>query len=178
MRRYDTTFIINPQIGDEQIDARIKEVTSIITSNGGSVLKEDRMGSRRLAYDIARQTHGYYVCLVHDSEAGVLETLDRHFKLGGDYLRHLTIQFDGDPNRQNMTEIMMGFESERRERDGGQTGSAKSAAEKPAAAAEASPAVEAPKSPAVEEKTAPVSEPEAEPATETPASAQSEEDTL
>ena len=182
MRRYDTTFIINPQIGDEQIDARIKEVSSIITSNGGAVLKEDRIGSRRLAYEIAKQTHGYYVCVIHDSETGVLETLDRHFKLGNDYLRHLTIQYDGDPDRKNMTEIMMGFESERRERDGAESRAPESAPEKAAEPAVAAPDVEAKEAPAVEEKVeekpVEVSEPVSEAPAETPAPSQSEEDTL
>ncbi|HSH00575.1 MAG TPA: 30S ribosomal protein S6 [candidate division Zixibacteria bacterium] len=116
MRRYDTTFILNPQIGDERINARINEVTALIASNGGATLKEDRMGNRRLAYEIGRQTHGYYVCLIHDSEAETLDKLDRMFTLGDDYLRHLTIQFEGEPDRKNITEVMMGFESERADR--------------------------------------------------------------
>lgn len=117
MRRYDTTFILNPQIGDDRIDATVKTVTSIITNGKGEVLRENRMGSRRMAYDIARQSHGYYVCLIHESDSGVISELDRHFTLADDCLRHLTIRFEGDPHRKNMSEVMMGFEAEKREAD-------------------------------------------------------------
>ena len=117
MRRYDTTFIINSQIGDDGIDASVKEIANLITSSSGSILRENRIGSRRLAYEIERQTHGYYVSLIHDSESETLTQLDRRFKLGGNYLRHLTVRFDGDPFRKTITEIMMGFENDKRGRE-------------------------------------------------------------
>lgn len=114
MSRYDTTFIVNPQIGDEQVNASINTVTEIITSNNGEILRERRIGSRRLAYPIARQSHGYYVTLIHDSNPNVLPQLERHFKLGDSYLRHLTIRYDGDPFRKSITDVMMGSDSEER----------------------------------------------------------------
>ncbi len=114
MRRYDTTFIINSQIGDDGIDASVKEIANLITSDKGSVLREHRIGSRKLAYDIARQSHGYYVSIIHECETGTLAKLDRHFDLGANYLRYLTVRFDGDPFRKTITEIMMGFENEKR----------------------------------------------------------------
>ena len=114
MSRYDTTFIVNPQIGDEQVNASVNAVTAIITSNNGEVLRERRIGSRRLAYPIARQTHGYYVTLIHDGSPDVLPKLERHFKLGESFLRHLTIRYDGDPFRKSITDVMMGADSEER----------------------------------------------------------------
>ena len=114
MRRYDTTFIINSQIGDDGINASVKEIANLITSDSGSVLREQRIGNRKLAYEITRQTHGYYVCLIYECETGTLIKLDRHFDLGANYLRHLTVRFDGDPFRKTITEIMMGFENEKR----------------------------------------------------------------
>ncbi len=114
MSRYDTTFIVNPQIGDEQVNASINTVTEIITSNNGEILRERRIGSRRLAYPIARQSHGYYVTLIHDGSPDVLPKLERHFKLGDSYLRHLTIRYDGDPFRKSITDVMMGSDSEDR----------------------------------------------------------------
>ncbi len=114
MSRYDTTFIVNPQIGDDNINASVNAITEIITSNEGEVLRERRIGSRRLAYQIDRQTHGYYVSLIHDCDASVLPKLDRHFKLGDNYLRDLTIRYDGDPFRKSITDVMMGADSDDR----------------------------------------------------------------
>ncbi len=118
MSRYDTTFIVNPQIGDDAINASVTAITEIITSNKGEVLRERRIGSRRLAYAIDRQTHGYYVTLIHDCDANVLPILEKHFKLGESYLRELTIRYDGDPFRKSITDVMMGGESEERRPSG------------------------------------------------------------
>lgn len=161
MRRYDTTFIINSQIGDDSIDASVKEIANLITSDKGSVLREQRIGNRRLAYEITRQTHGYYVCLIHECETGTLTKLDRHFDLGANYLRHLTVRFDGDPFRKTITEIMMGFESEKRgpgEKSVGgakpESSGVKTAPAEPKAPAAASPAPQPePKAPAAKPET-------------------------
>jgi len=189
MNRYDTTFIVNPQIGDEQVNASINTVTEIITSNNGEILRERRIGSRRLAYPINRQTHGYYVTLIHDSSPDVLPKLERHFKLGDSYLRQLTIRYDGDPFRKSITDVMMGSDSEDRRpgapsdrRSQSQDASA-SPAEQTAPASTATATAEAPtavaEAPATE-ATQPTEEASEKPATPaTPATTDvSEEETL
>lgn len=160
MRRYDTTFIVNSQIGDDGIDASVKEIANLITSDSGSILREQRIGSRRLAYEISRQTHGYYVSIIHECETGTLNKLDRHFDLGGNYLRHLTIRFDGDPFRKTITEVMMGFESEKRG-SGDKSGDDSRPAPRVAKAGSSTPAAASPAPKAVP-KTAPKTDPKIE----------------
>lgn len=96
MRIYETTFIINPQTDDASISRDIQSVTSLIAQNGGRILHEDRLGTRRLAYEIKRQTHGYYTSIIFEAPAQVLRLLDRHFRLGETYLRHLTVLCERD----------------------------------------------------------------------------------
>ncbi|MFH1299837.1 MAG: 30S ribosomal protein S6, partial [Planctomycetota bacterium] len=60
MNLYETTFIVNPQSDDASLDRQVKSITDLITANGGKILKEDRMGTRRLAYEIQGLTQGYY----------------------------------------------------------------------------------------------------------------------
>lgn len=180
MRRYDTTFIINSQIGDDGIDTSVKEIANLITSSSGSILRENRIGNRRLAYQIARQTHGYYVSLIHESETETLTRLDRHFKLGENYLRHLTVRFDGDPFRKSITDIMMGFESEKRIRDEKSNGDFSVAkpesADAPAGSTESAAATPvAPIAPVAPVAAAPVSQPSpTAPAVETEAESPAE----
>ena len=95
MRVYETTFIVNPQTDDATIDQRVSSVTDLITSNGGKVLGEDRMGTRRLAYPIQKLTQGYYHTLIYEAKGEFIAELDRFFRLNEAYLRHLTILFEG-----------------------------------------------------------------------------------
>ncbi|HWR81856.1 MAG TPA: 30S ribosomal protein S6 [Candidatus Deferrimicrobium sp.] len=96
MQLYETTFIVNPQTDDASLDRQVRAVADLITTSGGRIVHEDRMGTRRLAYPIKGLTQGYYTSIVFEGPAEVLPPLTRHFKLGEAYLRHLTILFEGD----------------------------------------------------------------------------------
>ncbi|MCB2231085.1 30S ribosomal protein S6 [bacterium] len=96
-RIYETTFIVNPQTDNASIEQSVRAVGDLITGNGGKIIKQDHMGTRRLAYEIEGLTQGYYATFIFESEPKVLPILERHFKLEDPYIRHLLIKFDGDP---------------------------------------------------------------------------------
>lgn len=96
---YETTFIVNPQSDDAVIEEKVKSISELILANGGKIVHEDRMGTRRLAYPINKLHQGYYATFLHESDKSVLPLLDRHMKLGEEYMRHLTIRFEADPER-------------------------------------------------------------------------------
>jgi small subunit ribosomal protein S6 len=99
VRIYETAFIVNPQSDDATIDRQVVAVTDLIKNNGGEIVREERIGTRRLAYEIAGLTQGYYASVLFRAEAGVLPLLDRHYKLEEPYVRYLTIRFEGDPEQ-------------------------------------------------------------------------------
>lgn len=96
-RIYETTFIVNPQTDNASIEQSVRAVGDLITGNGGKIIKQDHMGTRRLAYEIEGLTQGYYATFIFESEPTVLPILERHFKLEDPYIRYLLIKFDGDP---------------------------------------------------------------------------------
>ncbi|MEW5797173.1 MAG: 30S ribosomal protein S6 [Candidatus Zixiibacteriota bacterium] len=97
MRRYETTFVVNPQADDATIDRQVTAVVDIIKNDGGQILRENRIGTRRLAFPVAGLVQGYYTSIIFESEPGVLPKLERHYKLEEPYVRYLTIKFEGDP---------------------------------------------------------------------------------
>ena len=96
MRRYETTFIVNPQADDAAIDQQVNAVIDLIKGDGGQILRDDRMGTRRLAYPIEGLIQGYYASLIYDAETTVLPKMDRFFRLEEPYIRSLTIKYEGD----------------------------------------------------------------------------------
>ena len=96
MRVYETTFILNPQTDDATLDKQVETVANLITSNGGKILAENRMGTRRLAYPIRKLNQGYYTTLIYEAPPDFPPKLDRMFRLEEEFLRHLTILFEGD----------------------------------------------------------------------------------
>ena len=65
MRTYETTFIVNPQTDNATIDSQVGAISKLISDNGGEIINENRMGTRRLAYPIQKLTQGilYYLCV-------------------------------------------------------------------------------------------------------------------
>ncbi len=95
MTLYETTFIINPQTDDATIDRNVRDVADVITRNQGQIRFEDHMGTRRLAYEIQGLTQGYYASFIFEAPTAALPLLERHFKLNEQYIRHLTVRYEG-----------------------------------------------------------------------------------
>jgi small subunit ribosomal protein S6 len=90
---YDTTFILNPQLEESGLDSRIQEYINLIGSNGGKVVKESRMGMRRMAYLIENLNQGYYVNLIFDGSPALVNELERRMRLDEACLRFLTCRY-------------------------------------------------------------------------------------
>ena len=93
MNLYETTFIVDAQLQDEGWESVIDKYSGIIKQNG-SIKQIDRWGVRRLAYEINKQTHGYYVHVIHESAPSVPRELERQFHLDETCMRHLTVLAD------------------------------------------------------------------------------------
>jgi small subunit ribosomal protein S6 len=87
---YDSTFILNPQIEEAGCDSRIKNLIKLIDENGGKLVKENRIGMRRMAYEIQKLSQGYYVSLVYEGNNEVVNELERNLRLDESCLRFLT----------------------------------------------------------------------------------------
>jgi small subunit ribosomal protein S6 len=93
MTVYDSTFILNPQLEEGGLDASIKDAVDLITAHGGKIVKENRIGMRRMAYEIQKITQGYYVSLVFEGSHETVLELERKFRLNEACLRFLTCHY-------------------------------------------------------------------------------------
>ncbi|RME25020.1 MAG: 30S ribosomal protein S6 [Candidatus Zixiibacteriota bacterium] len=171
MKLYESTFILNPQADNSTLDQQVKAVTDLITTNGGKIVAEDRMGTRRLAYPIKRLTQGYYTSLLFEAPPQVPGIMERFFRLDDAYIRHLTILFEGDPEavKERQEAMAQALEAQDRHRrsDHGRRGGRDRGQATAKPREEAAPA---PETVAPTEAAAPAAEPTAEPAaTSTPA---------
>lgn len=98
MRRYESIFVVNPDLSEEEIQATINKFTGIITSQGGTLLKQDEWGRRRLAYKIGKFNQGYYVLNDFAGEPAGLAELDRNFKLDDRIIRYLNVKTGDNVN--------------------------------------------------------------------------------
>lgn len=88
--KYETLFIVNPTLVDEEIAAVVDKFKSLIESNG-TVEKVDEWGKRRLAYPIIDLMEGYYVLIEFTSAPAFPAELDRKFKIDDSIMRFMII---------------------------------------------------------------------------------------
>lgn len=92
MRRYESVFVINPDLTDEEVQAAINKFTGILTSQGATLLKLEEWGRRKLAYKIKKFTRGYYVLTDFAGQPEAVAELERNYKLDDRVIRFLTIK--------------------------------------------------------------------------------------
>ncbi len=94
MRHYETTYILRPNIGEEQFTEIIERTNKIITDDGGDVISLDRWGMKKLAYEIKKEVQGYYIYLNYAAPGKTIEELERIFRIDDRLLRFLTIKLN------------------------------------------------------------------------------------
>ncbi|MCR4425842.1 MAG: 30S ribosomal protein S6 [Firmicutes bacterium] len=94
MHAYESMFIIGSKIPEDQLDTVIAKFEELITSTGGEIVKTDRLGRRRLAYQIGEDTEGFYVVLYFNAGPDTVAELERVYKITDGIVRYLIIRKD------------------------------------------------------------------------------------
>ena len=87
---YETIFIVNPDISQENTETMTDELIGKVEKAGGRIVKRENWGSRPLAYSIANRKRGNYVLLVTDGEPEALKALEHAISLEERIIRTLT----------------------------------------------------------------------------------------
>lgn len=92
MRKYETVFVIRPDLEDEKYTEVIEKFKSIIENTGGEITNIDKWGKKRLAYEINHVKEGYYVVVKFNAKPETAEELDRVYKISDDIIRHIIVR--------------------------------------------------------------------------------------
>jgi small subunit ribosomal protein S6 len=97
-------FILPAEADEKVVTTAVDRITKAIEPTGGSVLNIDRWGRRRFAYEIDRQSEGYYVVVAFDAEPSVIAPLERSLVLADEIMRaKVTIRHPQKPGRPGET---------------------------------------------------------------------------
>ena len=91
INNYETIFVIDASLQEEQINAISEKFQAMIAANG-KVESVDVWGKRRLAYPIDYKTEGYYVLGNFASEAEFVAELERVYNITDGLLRTIVIR--------------------------------------------------------------------------------------
>jgi len=94
MNDYEVTYILRPTLEESEVEERANAVAEIVKSQGGEVNAVERLGKKRLAYEIKDVREGNYVVMQFKSEPAASKELERQLKLHEDVLRALVVRLD------------------------------------------------------------------------------------
>ena len=92
MRRYETTYILRPNLGEEQFSEIIERTNNIVTGDGGAIIDLKRLGNRKLAYEIKKETLGQYIYFDFAAPGTTILEMERIFRIDDSVLRFLTVK--------------------------------------------------------------------------------------
>jgi len=108
VRAYEVMFIVRPDLDDEAVDAIVEKYTDRIAGEGGEVTSVQKMGRRRLAYEIRGFRDGTYVVLNFNGRPSVAGEFERLLALDDEIVRHLLVTQESDPTPSSDGEEMEG----------------------------------------------------------------------
>jgi small subunit ribosomal protein S6 len=88
LREYEAMLILPAEADEALVTTAVDRITRVVSATGGEVSKLDRWGRKRFAYELERQTEGYYVVVRFTAEPAALEELDRALKIADEVIRH------------------------------------------------------------------------------------------
>jgi small subunit ribosomal protein S6 len=91
VREYEFTFVVQPEISDEGIQAISQRFEGILGQHASEKLFYEDWGRRRLAYEIRNFQKGHYQVLHFLSDGKVVPEIERSARLDDSILRFLTV---------------------------------------------------------------------------------------
>jgi small subunit ribosomal protein S6 len=96
VREYEFTFVVQPELSDEGVDAISTRFEGVLSQHGSEKLYYEDWGRRRLAYEIKNFQKGHYRVLHFLSDGQVIPELERAARLDDSVLRFLTVLVEED----------------------------------------------------------------------------------
>jgi small subunit ribosomal protein S6 len=94
MRRYETIFIASPTLTDEQAEELVRQFEGIIAEQGGELLKTEKWGRKKLAYEVQKFSEGYYTLFDLNAGPTLIAELERRFRNHDSVIKYLSVRMD------------------------------------------------------------------------------------
>lgn len=94
MRRYETVFIVNPELSEEQRQPLFDKLKDLVSEDHGMLVKFDEWGHKRLAYEIKKNPRGYYVLMEFCGDGALVKEIERNMRLDDRVLKYMTVLKD------------------------------------------------------------------------------------
>jgi len=99
LRTYEVLFIVAPNAPEADVERVTEQLRQTVTDNGGTVTKLEKLGRRRLAYNIGKFREGDYILAVIESNGREVAEVERRLRVADVVLRYISVRVDEDVKR-------------------------------------------------------------------------------
>ncbi len=96
MRRYETIFIIDNDLSEEERSPIFERLKDLVHQYNGLLVMVDEWGGKKLAYEIKKKARGYYVRLDYCGLGILVNEIERFFRIDDRILKYMTVLLDKD----------------------------------------------------------------------------------
>ncbi len=95
MNYYETVFILNPVLSEDQAKDAVEKFVKVLTKPKAEIVNKEQWGLKKMAYPIQNKSTGFYNLIEFTTEnTGVINTLETEFRRDESIMRFLTVALD------------------------------------------------------------------------------------
>lgn len=95
MNNYETVFILNPVLSDDQAKDAVEKFKKVLTKGKAEVINVEQWGLKKMAYPIQKKSTGFYNLIEFATEnTAIINTLETEFRRDESVMRFLTTVLD------------------------------------------------------------------------------------
>jgi small subunit ribosomal protein S6 len=94
MNHYETVFILNPVLSEDQIKETVQKYEDFLVSRGAKMVSKEDWGLKKLAYPIQNKKSGFYHLFEYTVDGDVIGQLEIEFRRDERFMRYLTVALD------------------------------------------------------------------------------------
>ena len=94
MNNYETVFILNPVLSEDQVKETVNKYEKFLTSKGAKFVSKEDWGLKKLAYPIQNKKSGFYHLFQYSVEPNAISDLEVEFRRDERVMRYLNVRLD------------------------------------------------------------------------------------
>ncbi|PZD78230.1 30S ribosomal protein S6 [Mesonia sp. K7] len=94
MNHYETVFILNPVLSEDQVKEAVKKYEDFLVSKDAKMVNKENWGLKKLAYPIQHKKSGFYNLFEYQVAGEVIDELELMFRRDERIMRYLTVKLD------------------------------------------------------------------------------------
>ncbi len=99
-REYEMALIVDTLRSSKDVDKTVKRYETLLGKQGATVVRVDRWGVRKLAYEIRKRQQGDYAFFQFRADPSAIAGVERACRLDEAVLRHLILQVEIPPEEE------------------------------------------------------------------------------